>query len=77
MKYKVESKLRVGNDTSISVSPIPPNLKNGVIFLDELSRQYEVIGVGMIRPIDGAPIKDEVEILVKWFFSGNFVEMIN
>lgn len=77
MRYKVETKLRVGNNTSISVSPAPKELKIGMTVVDEQSRQYQIAGVGMIRPTTGTILKDEVEILVKGFFSGEFIELVN
>lgn len=76
MKYQIVNKFRVGDNTSVSVVPVPKKLRIGWHFKDDQGRMYKIVGVGMIRPTNSKN-RNEQEILVEGYFSGNQVELVD
>ncbi|MCD5001189.1 hypothetical protein IV487_01760 [Enterococcus saccharolyticus] len=75
MESDVLDKLKIGNKTSVTLSPVPDDIKIGSEITDENGIVYSIIGVGMVRPVDAAEDKDRLDVLVKGEFVGNKVKI--
>lgn len=63
MVLNIIDKIKVGNNTSVTISGTHEKLKNGSVIKDENNKEFVVLSVAMVETI--GKVSDETTLLIK------------